>query len=166
MLDHYCIWYDWPQPVLEPQSQFFTSFLRWIPVNYFSRVANCDVIQKKIKSDNTHFHRLESIGLELQDLLFLGSDHTCLTGIVSIDGECFKEVPLDCGVPQGSIMGPLIVAMYILLLGKISVLQTFKLRFSCDVYVMSMHEMCMWRTCDMHMMQRHNVLFRVFVHSN
>jgi len=69
---------------------------------------------------DTLFHRLETaLGVTGPPLAWFRSYMLNRYSKVSIDGQCSSDVPLDCGVPQGSIMGPLIFTTYILPLGNI-----------------------------------------------
>ena len=69
---------------------------------------------------NTLFHRLETgLGVNGPPLAWFRSYMSNRYSQVSNDGQCSSVVPLDCGVPLGSIMGPLIFTTYILPLGNI-----------------------------------------------
>lgn len=69
---------------------------------------------------NTLFHRLETdLGVTGPPLAWFRSYMLNRYSRVSINGQCSRDVLLDCGVPQGSIMGPLVFTTYILPLGNI-----------------------------------------------
>lgn len=65
-------------------------------------------------------HRLEKVvGIKGVALLCLASYLKDREISVSVGKFSSRSVPLECGVPQGSILGPLLSLLYMLLLGAI-----------------------------------------------
>ena len=69
---------------------------------------------------NILLHRLEHrLGISGVALQWFQSYLTKRTQTVAISGVKSKSIPLDCGVPQGSVLGPILFTIYMLPLGDL-----------------------------------------------